>query len=200
MSFEIVFVAVFVAMLLILSGVYFYKKFKNPNVIGHTEDKKGKTSILRTIERICFFKGYKVVKDVVLEADKGDVPIDAVMIGPFGIVAVEVYFCRNQVYAHQNDIKWVHISGGKKEYIDNLYKKGAVQKNAIRRLLSKNGIYNIEIGGICVFDGPKLELYAPKDLPAVTLSGLKKELKKPFYKRETNINIERVYSLFKELK
>lgn len=180
--------------------IYLYnrrnKKEKKPKNLNNLSAKRG---IDNYIKRLCRIKGFKVVQNVKLSSDKEESLIDLVVIGLFGVIAIQTRGFDEQIYAYESDKKWLNVNGESKTYFENLILVGENDKNALRKLFSQNDIYNINIYQLAIFDGKKTELYVPLNLPVILKKNLKKEFKKPIYnKTYNNVNINKIKELLEK--
>lgn len=155
--------------------------------------------VTAALKKIGLFKKWKVIENVQFNDGKNDVIISQVVIGSFGVIAVQSRDFPGQVYASPNDKKWVNINDKDKTHFDNLIQLAQDNANSIRKIFSQKNIYRVEIFTLAVLSGHKLELYAPSGLSIVDLKKLKKEMKDKKYKEDKNIDVEKICEVFESL-
>lgn len=181
--------------LLTVAGIWMIRRqAKNQNA---QPPKQNAQAEQRAISRKLKRHGWRVLENVNLPAKNENLEVSQIVIGPFGVIVVESRGYAGEVYVNQNDKQWVHTNGTQREHFSNLLIKVAKDAAALQRLFAKMEIYRVEIHQLVIFPKRNLELYCPADLPILTVKQLKKELRKPKYRTDRGVDIEKIYSVLK---
>lgn len=181
-----------VAIALVTLWGYFH--YRNKNAKLRQKGLKGEKKVARILKKKCIGRPWKVINDIYLPLYDKTTQVDHILIGPFGVLAVETKNYAGQVYGSPSDKEWTHICGDEKHKFYNPMMQNKTHVDNIRYLFSKENIYNINIDSLVVFADKKLELYMPKNLPVIRINKLKKELRKSKYDKDNGVDVDKLYN------
>lgn len=175
---------------LFVIGYFLVKKIKQTRTdrIG----KNGEKKVAKALRSIARKNGYKVINDLYLPLYDKTTQIDHVVIGSFGILAIETKALNGAVYGTEKEKEWTHIIGEKRHKLYNPLSQNKAHVDCIQHILRKENIYKVNVDSLVVFSGKDIQLSIPKGLPIITLDLLKKYFKKPRYKADNGVDAEQV--------
>ena len=168
-------------------------------IINAVARKNGKFVRRKTERKLKSFAGirrYALLSDITLPYKDTTVTIDNLMIGIFGILVVDSYDFRGELYGSADQQKWTYIDKktGARTSMESLVTQSQAKAEAVRLALTAQGIYKVNIDYINVVqDSPKkLVLYVPESLPVMRISKLSKYLGKSKFNTELGVDIEKL--------
>lgn len=125
--------------------------------------------------------------------------IDHILIGFFGIMVVNTQNLPGSIYGDGRGKNWTHVvtKNGRetKTSFPNPLLENQQAVDAVREVLSTNGVYKVNIESWVVFTRKKASLNLPKGLSVLGIKNFKKLLKKSRYSADGNVNVPQVASL-----
>ena len=185
-------IAVIILIVMVIIGYFLYQQYKKSK--NKKIGRRGEKSVARKLNAICRKKGFRVIHDLYLPLYDKTTQIDHVVIGDFGIVAVETKALNGEIYGSAEDECWAQVIGTKKNRHYNPLKQNAAHIDCMRHILKKDGVYVVVIDSLVVFSSKNVYLNIEKGMPVITLNLLKKYFKKPKYNKDANVDIDKVYN------
>lgn len=185
-------IMIVLVMILVIMAIYFgLKKLKQYrlNKIGKT----GEKAVKKVLKKICRKYDYRLINDLYLPLYDKTTQIDHVVIGAFGIMAVETKAMSGEVFGNDFDENWVQIIGDKRHKMYNPLRQNKTHVDCIKHLLRQEQIYRVEVDSLVVFAGKKVTLNIQKGLPVISLSYVKKFFKKSRYQNDNGVNVQKLY-------
>ncbi len=186
-------IIILIIAILALLGYFLYKKLKEykANLVG----KNGEKKVKKAIEKIAKKYKFKTLHDIYLPLYDKTTQLDHVIIGEFGVMVIETKSHNGEIFGTEKDEYWTQIIGSKKNKLYNPLFQNKAHIDCMRHLLNKKSVYNVQIDSLVVFSNNKTILNIPKALPIISLSLLKKYIKKPRYGKDNNVNVEAIHNL-----
>ncbi len=191
---QIVVVTVIVAVIVLFVAAYFgvkklreYKKIR----VG----KNGEKKVSKELEKIARKSAnrYRVIHDLFLPLYDKTTQIDHLVIGKFGIVVVETKAMNGEIYGTEKDQDWANVVNEHKTRFYNPLLQNKTHIDCVRHILKKENIYRVDVDSLVVFSEKTAILNIPRKLPVITMNLLKKYFKKPRYKKDNNVDVDKVY-------
>lgn len=159
----------------------------------------GTKKVSRVLKRFAGIRSFKVLNDLTLKTAKKNVHIDHILIGFFGIMVVNTQNLPGSIYGDGRGKSWTHVvtKNGReaKTSFPNPLLENQQAVDAVREVLSTNGVYKVNIESWVVFTRKKASLNLPKGLSVLGIKDFKKLLKKSRYSADGNVNVPQVASL-----
>ena len=159
----------------------------------------GTKKVSRILKRFAGIRSFKVLNDLTLKTAKKNVHIDHILIGFFGIMVVNTQNLPGSIYGDGRGKNWTHVvtKNGRetKTSFPNPLLENQQAVDAVREVLSTNGVYKVNIESWVVFTRKKASLNLPKGLSVLGIKDFKKLLKKSRYSADGNVNVPQVASL-----
>ena len=159
----------------------------------------GTKKVSRILKRFAGIRSFKVLNDLTLKTAKKNVHIDHILIGFFGIMVVNTQNLPGSIYGDGRGKNWTHVvtKNGReaKTSFPNPLLENQQAVDAVREVLSTNGVYKVNIESWVVFTRKKASLNLPKGLSVLGIKNFKKLLKKSRYSADGNVNVPQVASL-----
>lgn len=159
----------------------------------------GTKKVSRILKRFAGIRSFKVLNDLTLKTAKKNVHIDHILIGFFGIMVVNTQNLPGSIYGDGRGKNWTHVvtknSRETKTSFPNPLLENQQAVDAVREVLSTNGVYKVNIESWVVFTRKKASLNLPKGLSVLGIKNFKKLLKKSRYSADGNVNVPQVASL-----
>lgn len=182
--------AVALAFLLIL---WLIKRSTNPKVC-----KKKVTGILK---RFAGIRQFKVLTDLDLAFEGQTAHFDQVLIGFYGISFITCLGESAAYYGQERDAIWSRVDdGNKKVSFPNPLLAGEKGIDTVRRIFSKNGVYNIQMEHLLVFAGTrkKTEVYVKSSVPVLKRKELGQLLDKVKYQKDNSVDVQKLAGLLQQ--
>lgn len=159
----------------------------------------GTKKVSRVLKRFAGIRSFKVLNDLALKTAKKNVHIDHILIGFFGIMVVNTQNLPGSIYGDGRGKNWTHVvtknDRETKTSFPNPLLENQQAVDAVREVLSTNGVYKVNIESWVVFTRKKASLNLPKGLSVLGIKDFKKLLKKSRYSADGNVNVPQVASL-----
>lgn len=159
----------------------------------------GTKKVSRILKRFAGIRSFKVLNDLTLKTAKKNVHIDHILIGFFGIMVVNTQNLPGSIYGDGRGKNWTHVvtknNRETKTSFPNPLLENQQAVDAVREVLSTNGVYKVNIESWVVFTRKKASLNLPKGLSVLGIKNFKKLLKKSRYSADGNVNVPQVASL-----
>ena len=159
----------------------------------------GTKKVSRILKRFAGIRSFKVLNGLTLKTAKKNVHIDHILIGFFGIMVVNTQNLPGSIYGDGRGKNWTHVvtKNGReaKTSFPNPLLENQQAVDAVREVLSTNGVYKVNIESWVVFTRKKASLNLPKELSVLGIKNFKKLLKKSRYSADGNVNVPQVASL-----
>lgn len=167
----------------------------------HSETTKKEISrVLRTMAPL---REWKVLDGVTLADKEGEVTADHLVIGPFGVLVLSDIHRQGGYYGDLRDREWVISTGGEDKVETMRMRIPSPVKNnqrfvaALRALLTKAEVYNIQVEALCPVTQSKIEIYVTGANTAVVGAGkLRETLGRQKFQKDNGVDIERLAALF----
>ncbi len=182
--------AVALAFLLIL---WLIKRSTNPKVC-----KKKVTGILK---RFAGIRQFRVLTDLDLAFEGQTAHFDQVLIGFYGISFITCLGESAAYYGQERDASWSRVDdGNKKVSFPNPLLAGEKGIDTVRRIFSKNDVYNIQMEHLLVFAGArkKTEVYVKSSVPVLKRKELGQLLDKVKYQKDNSVDVQKLAGLLQQ--
>lgn len=175
---------------------------------AHTKknlSQRTKQDIARTLRSMAPLREWKVMNDVTLTDQKGEVTADHLVIGPFGALVLSDIHRQGGYYGELRDQEWVISTGGEDKVETMRMKVPSPVKNnerfvaAFRALLTRGEVYNVPVDALCPVTQSKIEVYVTGAAPMVVGSGrLREVLGRQKYQKDNGVDPEKIAALVAE--
>lgn len=130
------------------------------------------------LKRYAYLREYDVLTDVNISVAGEEHHFDNLLIGCFGILSICCFDKRGDLYGNQNDDNFVLVDSKSNRYkIPNLIKKAEKDEAVLRKILSKNQVYNIKIDTAIAIENSMCQiLFSSNKVPVLNMRELKKHL------------------------
>ena len=159
----------------------------------------GTKKVSRILKRFAGIRSFKVLNDLTLKTEKKNVQMYHILSGFFGIMVVNTQNLPGSIYGDGRGKNWTHVvtKNGReaKTSFPNPLLENQQAVDAVREVLSTNGVYKVNIESWVVFTRKKASLNLPKGLSVLGIKNFKKLLKKSRYSADGNVNVPQVASL-----
>ena len=156
--------------------------------------KRGEKDVQKALKKIARKNGYRVIHNIYLPLYEKTTQIDHIVIGAFGVVAIETKALNGDIYGTETEKNWTQIIGTQKNKHYNPLLQNKVHVDCIQHILRTENIYRVNVDSLVVFAGKKVQLNIPKGIPVITLDLLKKYFKKPRYLQDHQVDVQKVYN------
>ena len=167
-----------------------------------TDPKACRNKVKGILKRFAGIRQYKVLSDVTVQYEGKKAHFDQVLIGIYGISFVSVLADTAAYYGQEKDQKWAKVDSktGKKTYLENPIFAGEKAIELVRRIFSKNNVYNIQMEHLIVFAGApgKIEMFVKGPAPLLKRKELKRQLDKVRYEEDRGVDMEKLAKLLQE--
>lgn len=164
-----------------------------------------KQDIARTLRSMAPLREWKVMNDVTLTDQKGEVTADHLVIGPFGALVLSDIHRQGSYYGELRDQEWVISTGGEDKVETMRMKVPSPVKNnerfvaAFRALLTRGEVYNVPVDALCPVTQSKIEVYVTGAAPMVVGNGrLREVLGRQKYQKDNGVDPEKIAALVAE--
>ena len=164
-----------------------------------------KQDIARTLRSMAPLREWKVMNDVTLTDQKGEVTVDHLVIGPFGALVLSDIHRQGGYYGELRDQEWVISTGGEDKVETMRMKVPSPVKNnerfvaAFRALLTRGEVYNVPVDALCPVTQSKIEVYVTGAAPMVVGNGrLREVLGRQKYQKDNGVDPEKIAALVAE--
>lgn len=146
-------------------------------------------------------RSWKSFRDVTLSEGKDSVTVDHLIVGPFGIMVVNVLHHPGVYYGELGDEMWICTDAGEhgasfRKKVENPVAKGEKAESIIRRTLTKNGVTKIRTYSLSVFSQSKLSAcIAGVEEKVLSLSDFKANIKRDRFDTDNGVDIEKVVGI-----
>lgn len=185
MNFQI-FMVIAVIVLITLAICLFYLNREYINLKG-----RGANRITtRILRRFGLIRGFKVLTNVKV----GNVVIENMLIGYFGILIVRTLGAKAEFYGTLDSDAWSVVIRGKKESIPNPVKLMQTEASALRGFFSGKKIYNIPIATVVYLSGrsSKFALYVTNGGEILSPGKLSAYLNTTKFEKDTGIDVSKI--------
>lgn len=175
---------------------------------AHTKknlSQRTKQDIARTLRSMAPLREWKVMNDVTLTDQKGEVTADHLVIGPFGALVLSDIHRQGGYYGELRDQEWVISTGGEDKVETMRMKVPSPVKNnerfvaAFRALLTRGEVYNVPVDALCPVTQSKIEVYVTGAAPMVVGNGrLREVLGRQKYQKDNGVDPEKIAALVAE--
>ena len=200
-TMQIIIVTVVVALVVSFIAAYFgvkklieLKKIR----VGKNGEKKVGTALEKISKKSS--NKFRVIHDIYLPLYDKTTQIDHIVIGRFGMVVVETKALNGEIYGTEKDIDWTNLNGENKKRFYNPLLQNKTHVDCVRHILKKENIYRVDVDSLVVFSEKTAILNIPRKMPVITINLLKKYFKKPRYKQDNQVNVDKVYEAIMKYK
>lgn len=183
----IILVVVVIVIVLIIRQVIKRRPAKEHNVYVPAASKAGKVAV-----RFARSNGFKVISPARIRGKNGVADLEAVVIGPFGILGVEGYGHYGNVYGTKDEKEWLNVTAlGARTKFPNPILEAAADVRVIRDALFAKNIKMVPVEVISVFTSKELQLGVSRDAGHYTMKTYKAYIAKEKFLEEKNVNVEK---------
>ena len=156
--------------------------------------KKTKSALLRFAK----IKDYKLFSNITIDCNGVKTHFDYLVVGLFGLLAVNVLEPTGEYCGEENQEKWVYSNNKVRDYIENPIKQNQEALTTLKKMIGKElNIYKYSLESITVFGGreSKTQIYTKADDKICYAKNLGNLLKNSKFDANNNMNIEAVANL-----
>lgn len=146
------------------------------------------------LSRFGLLRGFKTLSNVVVKDNGGDVVIENMLIGYFGILLVRTLGARGEYYGTLDGEHWTLTAKDKKQILENPVKHLDREAAALRTALSKSKIYNIPIERIVYLSNKsrKTALYVTHNGEILLSGKLAGYLQKTKFEKDIGLDVKKI--------
>ena len=152
----------------------------------------GTDKVKARLKRFAASNGWRYIEERSFTKDGITKEIPAMVVGCFGVLAVNAVGRNGEIYGTAADDVWVQITGAGKEKFENPFNESAFMVRMIRDVLIEEKQKSVPVECFPVFCAKKLQLGVPKSLNAVTLKQLGKKLSADKYYQDKGVDFEKI--------
>lgn len=132
----------------------------------------GERKVKRVLSR--FEKeGYIILNDIMLPLYDGTTQIDHVIIGPYGVTAIETKNYAGRIYGALENKYWVQELGRARNEFYNPLKQNETHVKTLKYILKKEGLHYVNVENLVVFTSKQSKIFLNEPLPVLKLKGVK---------------------------
>lgn len=162
-----------------------------------------KKEISRVLRTMAPLREWKVLDGVTLSDKEGQVTADHLVIGPFGVLALTDIHRQGGYYGDLRDAEWVISTGGEdKPETLRMRVPSPVKNNqrfvaALRTVLTKAEVYNIQVDALCPVTQTRIEVYVTgANNLVVGVGKLRETLNRQKFQKDNGVDIDQLAALF----
>lgn len=179
--------------IMILLGIYYTLK-KYRQYTKWRTGRKGEKKVAAMLHSVSKNPSnqFHVLHNVYLPLYEKTTQIDHIVIGKFGVIVVETKHMGGNVYGSLEQKNWAKVTGRGSMTFYNPMMQNKTHIDCLLHILRKANLYNVRVDSLVVFSHKHVSLHIPKGMPVITISLLKKYLKKWRYKKDNGVDVQRV--------
>lgn len=160
-------------------------------------DKSAAKATRRLLYRFGLPRGFKVLSNVALKDGKGEILIENVLIGYFGILLIRTLGIRGEYYGTLDSESWALVAKDKKYALENPVKRLEREEAALRTVFSRNKIYNVPIERIVYISSKsrKTAVYVTHGGELLLGGKLSGYLEKSKFEKDTGLDVKKIASV-----
>lgn len=190
MSVPVLVVIIVVAVVIIFFIARHFLKKRGPKehkvVVGST------AAAGRQAVRFARSNSFKVISPAVVRGKNGTARLEAVVIGPFGILGVKGLGYYGNVYGTKDEKEWLNVTAlGARTKFPNPILESAADVRVLRDALFAKNIKVVPVEVVSVFTAKEVQLGLPRDAGHYTMKTYKAYLNKEKFLEEKNFNVEK---------
>lgn len=198
--------AIGVALLGFAAYLYYRKTQRGGGDLGS----KGKRKVGSLLRSVAGIRGFKVLDNVTLPsaAGSGSVTIDHLMVGIFGILLVTDLTLEGDYYGTLEEANWSCTTKGDPDSsvaakrigtVPNPLRHSESFQEAARRILSKEGIYNMKMESMAVASSAGAFFYITGGKGRVTpINKLRSQLQATRFDTDNGVDIGKITAIFSQ--
>lgn len=168
--------AVILAALAIYVVVYLLCKHRKETATDRI-GRSGELQVASRLKKIAARYGWVLKNDVYLPLYDKTTQIDHLLIGDFGVLAIETKNISGVIYGDAQSKDWLQEIGKRKNKLYNPLLQNKAHTDCLAHHLRKAGLKNVSVSGLVLFSAKDVYLNLPKNLPVLTLDRLESYLK-----------------------
>lgn len=196
---QIFIIAVIVVVAILVVVFILRHVLKNRKPMGHSvyvtsASKAGKVAV-----RFARSNSFRVISPAKIRGKSGTADLEAIVIGPFGILGVMGLGYYGNVYGVRDEKEWLNVTAlGARTKFQNPIMEAAADVRIIRDALFTKNIKVVPVEVVPVFTAKELQIGVPKDTGHYTLKTFKAYLGKDKFLEEKNFNIDKAEEAIRE--
>lgn len=158
--------------------------------------------VAQTLRSMALLREWKVLDGVTLSDKKGDITVDHVVVGPFGVLVLTDIHRQGGYYGELRDEQWVLSTGGENKVETVREKVPSPTRNnerfvaALRALLTSAGVYNVPVDALCPITQKEAEVFVTGASGLTVEPGrLRDRLNRPKYQKDNGVDTEKIAAL-----
>lgn len=160
---------------------------KEHTVVVNSSTKAGKIAV-----RFAKSNGFRIIAPAVVQGKNKTANLEAIVIGPFGILGIKGLGYYGNVYGTKDEAEWLNVTTlGARTKFPNPIVEGAADVRAIRDALFAKNIKMVPVEVANVFTAKEVQLGVPRDAGHYTLKTFKAYLNREKFMEEKNFRVEK---------
>lgn len=158
----------------------------------------GKKKTKNTLLKFAKMRNYKLFSNITIDYNGVKTHFDYLVVGVFGLLAVNVLEPTGEYCGEENIDKWVYSSNKTRDYIENPIKQNQDALVTLKKMIGKElDLYKYSLESITVFGGRegKTQIYTKADDKICFAKNLGKLLKSSKFNTDNKMNVEAVANL-----
>ncbi|MBP1576498.1 MAG: NERD domain-containing protein [Oscillospiraceae bacterium] len=186
-------IALFAAALIVV--VVTISRRKKMGLVRHNDLSDGyKKQVAGILKRRFSLSGSRIISDFCFK-NKGKIyTFDHLLVGEFGLLAVDVLLLRGELYGEEKDDHWTNYRGDKKFLLPNLAAQTEEKVASLRAALGKEGLYGMKIYAVSVVADQKAEIFVPDALAPMKTQQFSRYLSSSEFEKVGSIPVDKLAS------
>lgn len=135
----------------------------------------------------------KLINDITLPDHGKQVHFDHILIGYFGLLAIDTNDMRGEIYGTKSDKEWTNLHNNKRMNFPNPVVENQNRLNTLRYLFQQAKIFKTKMEGLIVVADLYTDFYIDRGLPIYTMRQLKKYFKRPLFQEDNGTDVDKIY-------
>ena len=156
--------------------------------------KKVKTALLNFSKQ----RGFKLFRNLTLDLDGERIHFDNLVVGFFGLLAVNVLEPQGEYCGEESEDKWVYTDkDSNRDYIENPIKQNTDALSKLKKAIGKEaGIYKFSTDAVTVFGGKesKTQVYTKSQDKVCYAKNFNAFLKDERFTKDTGVDLDKLVS------
>ncbi len=143
--------------------------------------------------------GFRCISPASIRGKNGTAQLEAVVVGPFGVLGVKALGYYGNVYGSKKEKEWVNVTTlGTRTLFPNPIAEAAADVRILRDALAEKNIKVVPVEVICVFTASEVQLGLPRDTGHFTMKSYKAYLDKEKFLEEKNFNVDAAFEALQD--
>ncbi|MEG0021057.1 MAG: NERD domain-containing protein [Oscillospiraceae bacterium] len=160
--------------------VYLFMDDENKKLIFKKKvkasDDKGEDNLLKVLKRFASVKNFDVLPKTTLKIEDTQFTFDAILVGFFGTIGISSVNLSGEIYGETNSDQWAQVLEGKRAEFANPLKEMNGSVRFFKEIYKEEKVKCGSVDSLVVFTSKKVQLYAGKKSPAISIDKLYSKL------------------------